>query len=112
VRDGGRARVYVYSFSRAAETARDQSCTVTTPEDEAESAWASAEKKMLVVPRIDTISRGASVKVSSRVQCAAGTAHLFRRHVRHRDKRSDDVFAADRASAETRDHGWRYGRRA
>ena len=50
VRDGGRARVYVYSFSRAAETARDQSCTVTTPAEEAASAWARAEKKILVVP--------------------------------------------------------------
>ena len=49
VRDGGRARVYVYSRSRAAETARDQSCTATTPADEAVSVWTRAEKKILVI---------------------------------------------------------------
>ena len=49
VRDGGRARVYVYSRSRAAETARDQSCTATTRAEEAMSPWVRAEKKILVV---------------------------------------------------------------
>ena len=49
VRDGGRARVYVYSRSRAAETARDQSCAATMSADEAVSAWARTEKKILVV---------------------------------------------------------------
>jgi hypothetical protein len=47
VRDGGRARVYVYSCSRAAETARDQSSAAATLAPDAASAWARAEKKML-----------------------------------------------------------------
>lgn len=49
VRDGGRARVYVYSCSRAAETARDQTSAVATPapEEDSDSACARAEKKML-----------------------------------------------------------------
>jgi len=47
VRDGGRARVYVYSCSRAAQTARDQSSAVATPAPEEDSACARAEKKML-----------------------------------------------------------------
>ena len=94
VRDGGRARVYVYSFSRAAETARDQSCTVTTPAEEAESAWARAEKNILVVPHRYNSCR-ASVKANSRVQCAASATHLFCSHFRHSDEGSDDIFTAD-----------------
>lgn len=31
VRDGGRARIYVYNCPRAAETVRDQSCSAATP---------------------------------------------------------------------------------
>ena len=47
VRDGGRARVYVYSCSRAIETAWDQSSAVATPAPEEDSACARAEKNML-----------------------------------------------------------------
>jgi hypothetical protein len=109
VRDGGRACVYVYSRSRAAETARDQSCTATTPADEAMSAWARAEKKILVV--LDQYnSRESEYKANSRVQCAASTTHFLCRHFRDSDESSDDIFAADRACAETCEHSWRYGR--
>lgn len=102
VRDGGRARVYVYSRSRAAETARDQSCTATTPVDEATSAWARAEKNILVV--LDQYNSRESDKANTRAQCAAGTTHLLCRHFRDSDESSDDVFAADRACAETCEH--------
>ena len=103
VRDGGRARVYVYSRSRAAETARDQSCTATTLADEAMSAWARAEKKILVV--LDQYdSRESEYKANTRVQCAAGTTHLLCRHFRDSDESSDDILATDRACAETCEH--------
>jgi hypothetical protein len=57
VRDGGRAHVYVYNCSRAAETARDQSCSVATPTPEAESAWARAENRILWSSWVDTKRR-------------------------------------------------------
>jgi hypothetical protein len=109
VRDGGRARVYVYSRSRAAEIARDQSCTAITPADEAVSARARAEKKILVV--LDQYnSHESEYKANSRVQCSAGTAHILCRHFRDGVEGSDDIFAADRACAETCEHSWKYGR--
>ena len=58
VRDGGRARVYVYSCSRAAEMARDQSSAVAEPAPEEDSAWARAEKKMLHSLRRINVKRG------------------------------------------------------
>ena len=103
VRDGGRARVYVDSRWRAAETARDQSCTATTPADEAMSPWARAEKNILVVLG-QYNGRESEYKANTRIQCAAGTTHLLCCHFRDSDESSDDIFAADRACAETCKH--------
>ena len=103
VRDGGRARVYVYSRLRAAKTARDQSCTAITPADEAMNPCARAAKNILVV--LDQYNnRESEHKANTRIQRAAGTTHLLRRHLRDNGESSDDILAADRACAETCEH--------
>jgi hypothetical protein len=103
VRDGGRARVYVYNCPRAAETARDQSCSAATSTPEAESAWARAEKKILVVS-VDTIDVKEVYGENSRVQCTAGATHFLGRHFRYSDEGTDNILAADRARVETCEH--------
>lgn len=62
VREGGRARVYVYNFSSAEDSAADQIAGVSACESE-RCVWrpcASAEKKMLRAGRHDVVSIEAS----------------------------------------------------